>query len=294
MGSLADQEAAAPMVERLLVRCDGCQAETTFDTNVTSSQCAFCGRDIVAARASKKVIRPHGLMPFTVDRATARQAVHDWVKSLWFSPGDLEEQYSTDDRLVGMYVPFYAFDADCHVTYSGARTRIADREWEPVSGTYEETFVDELKSSSSGLERELLERVYGWDLASLEPYEDHFLSGFRAESPRGRPTPAFAQAEHSMRERMERTILLQMGGEEQRLDKVAFESQHVSFRLLLLPLWVSSIRYRGRSYRVVVNGRSGDTFGDEPLSGWRVTAAVILILAVFVVAGLVYYGGAYL
>ena len=48
----------------------------------------------------------------------------------------------------------------------------------------------------------------------------------------------------------------------------------------MLPIWLSSFRYKEKIYRFMVNGQTGRVGGNAPISPLRVTIAVILSLAV--------------
>ena len=57
-----------------------------------------------------------------------------------------------------------------------------------------------------------------------------------------------------------------IGGDHQRIDHVDTEIWDVTFKHILLPVWVSAYRYGGKSYRFVVNGQSGKVMGERPYS----------------------------
>jgi hypothetical protein len=52
-----------------------------------------------------------------------------------------------------------------------------------------------------------------------------------------------------------------------------------SFWLVLFPIWISSYTYRGKIYRVLVNGETGKVAGDKPFSRAKVLAATAGIAA---------------
>ena len=55
--------------------------------------------------------------------------------------------------------------------------------------------------------------------------------------------------------------------------------------VLLLPLWLSSYRYRGKAYQFQVNGQTGEVAGARPYSVWKILALALGVLA----AGAVVY-----
>ena len=66
----------------------------------------------------------------------------------------------------------------------------------------------------------------------------------------------------------------------QRIHSIDTEVSQVTFKHILLPVWLAAYRYRDRSYRVLVNGRSGKVSGERPWSVWKITLAVLAGLAV--------------
>ena len=55
---------------------------------------------------------------------------------------------------------------------------------------------------------------------------------------------------------------------------------------MVLLWWVSSFRYRGKVFRVVVNAQTNEVAGDRPWSVWKIALAILA--AVAVIAGIVY------
>ena len=60
----------------------------------------------------------------------------------------------------------------------------------------------------------------------------------------------------------------------------------VTFKHILLPVWLAAYKYRGKTYRFVVNGQSGKVQGERPWSAWKIAVAVVLGL---IVAGAIGY-----
>ena len=59
----------------------------------------------------------------------------------------------------------------------------------------------------------------------------------------------------------------------------------VNSDLCLLPVYVLSYNYRGKLYRFLLNGQTGKTAGDKPLSWQRITIAIVggLLLVLLIV-----------
>ena len=69
------------------VKCDSCGAQTTFEANVVSGNCPFCGTPLVIASGTLHTsIQPKALLPFSIDRKMANQLYAQWLKELWWAP----------------------------------------------------------------------------------------------------------------------------------------------------------------------------------------------------------------
>jgi NADH:ubiquinone oxidoreductase subunit 6 (subunit J) len=63
----------------------------------------------------------------------------------------------------------------------------------------------------------------------------------------------------------------------------------IMFKLLLLPLWIASYVYAGKTFQVVVNANTGAVIGERPYSKLKITIAVIvgLILIAAIITAIV-------
>jgi hypothetical protein len=75
---------------------------------------------------------------------------------------------------------------------------------------------------------------------------------------------------------IERDVKFDIGGDRQRIHQIDTDLSALTFKHVLLPVWLAAYRYRGKSYRFVVNGRTGRVQGERPWSALKITFAVIL------------------
>jgi len=80
-----------------------------------------------------------------------------------------------------------------------------------------------------------------------------------------------------------RDVKFDIGGDRQRVHSVNTKVSDVTFKHILLPVWMAAYKFRGETYRVVINGRSGRVSGQRPWSFWKILLAVL--------AGLLVAGG---
>jgi hypothetical protein len=77
------------------------------------------------------------------------------------------------------------------------------------------------------------------------------------------------------------TIGRKIGGDHQRIDHVDTTLSRTSFKHVLLPIWISSYRFGDKTFRFLVNARTGEVQGDRPYSAVKIALAVIAALLVF-------------
>jgi hypothetical protein len=75
---------------------------------------------------------------------------------------------------------------------------------------------------------------------------------------------------------IERDVKFDIGGDRQRVSDIDTSLGNLTFKHVLLPVWLAAYKYRGKTYRFVVNGRTGRVQGERPYSAIKITIAVIL------------------
>lgn len=68
-----------------------------------------------------------------------------------------------------------------------------------------------------------------------------------------------------------------IGGDEQRIHSVSTQHSNISFKHILLPVWISAYKYKEKVYRFLVNARTGEVQGERPWSWVKITLAVIAV-----------------
>ncbi len=304
---LAGAAEAEETEEVTTVQCSSCGAQSTLDANITSDQCPFCGTPIVARSQSQTRIKPRSLLPFKIGRDKAMAAFREWIQGLWFAPNKVKKYARTDSSsLNGMYVPYWTYDARCVTWYTGqrgddyyttetytttvngktvTRTRQVRRtRWTSVSGVVYDNFDDVLVLGSTSLPRKYADRLEPWDLQNLTPYEESYLAGYRTETYRIDLEQGFEVAKDVMGDSIRRTIKRDIGGDHQRIHSARTQHNNVTFKHLLLPVWISAYRFRDEVYRFLVNARTGEVQGERPWSWVKIALAVLGAIAVIALA----------
>ncbi len=282
------------------VQCDKCGAETTLPADTAAGTCPFCGANMVFSEKVSLLIKPEGLLPFKVSHREAFSNFRKWIQGLWFAPGELKQYAETEDKLAGVYIPFWTYDSKTVTRYTGERgdyyytteqftavengrsvlrtRRVRHTRWSGASGVVGNTFDDILILAGKSLPRKYVDLLAPWDLANLVPYADEYLSGFRAESYQVTLPEGFEAAKAKMEPVIEGSIRRDIGGDEQRIGSSETQYSDISFKHILLPVWMTAYRFREKIYRILINARTGEVQGERPFSAWKIAAAVLTAL----------------
>ncbi|MGI6344545.1 MAG: hypothetical protein ACOX18_05710 [Bacillota bacterium] len=310
---LAEAEALASQnwgQDTEVVQCSNCGAQVVLEANQTAQRCSFCGSAHVVRQDQLPGIKPESLIPFQVSTATARQAFSKWIGSHFFAPSDLKSSHQAG-TLSGVYIPFWTYDAETYSLYQAQKgtyywvtqqvtvrrngrnvtemRRVRRTRWRHVSGTYAESFDDELVHASTRLDSVLADKVGRYDLSELREYRPEYLSGFVAEKYSIDVQEGWERARQAIREKIRQGIIRQINGDEVRALQFTTSHDQVKFKHVLLPLWISAYTYRGKSYQLLINGQTGEVRGEAPVSAWKVGLTVAAVLA-FILALVLLFG----
>jgi len=292
-------------IEVVSVRCSSCGASVTLDPNITSDQCPYCAANIVVkSGTTSSLLKPKSLLPFVVDRRKAGGLFNGWIKKLWFAPSDLKKADVGGEKLNGIYVPYWTYDARTQTWYTGQRgtyyyetetytttedgqtvtkTRQVRRtRWTSVSGQVQNNFDDILVIASHSLPKKYTERLEPWNLSQLVSYNDKYLSGFRSESYQVDVPTGLNEAKEKMTPTIRTTISRDIGGDEQRIVSMNTSYSDITFKHILLPIWISSYRFKDKVYRFLINGQTGEVQGERPYSAIKIILTVLVVIAVIV------------
>lgn len=300
--ALTELAHAKPVGESSQIQCDSCGASFKFADSIHAGECPFCGAGIVTAAERARQISPESLLPFKIGEEEAKRQFRRWLQSLWFAPGKVKKYTDDDAKLKGVYIPYWTFDSDTQTLYQGARgtvhhvqenlqsmqggrivyetRRVPQVRWTPVHGSVSRFFDDVLIGASQSLPRQILDRLEPWDLENLTPYDDSYLSGFSSEFYQVDLDQGFDEAKTKMDNVIYHDIARDIGGDRQRIDRFHTQHNRTTFKHCLLPVWSAAFRYRDRTYRFIINGRTGLVQGERPYSFWKIGFAIVLGIAV--------------
>ncbi|MBU2709849.1 hypothetical protein [Zooshikella harenae] len=201
--------------------------------------------------------------------------------------------------IAAVYIPYWTYDAETVTNYKGQRgkyyyttsrhtrtnsdgkretytKRHQHTRWHPASGKIANSFDDVLVLASNSLPRKIADELEPWDLENLVPYQEEYLLGVKAQSYQYDLKEGFKWAKMKIKEELRTKIEEDMGGDTQRIVYINTEYSNIYFKHLLLPIWLSSYRYKDKVYRFLINARTGEVQGERPYSKVKIVLLQIL------------------
>ena len=278
--------------EKKTVICKNCGAETVYDSLETAGECPYCGSNQVMEAAEEDTLAPGGICPFRVDRPGADQLFRNWLKRRWFCPGAVKKNAGRVE-FKGVYLPYWTFDTTTDSLYSArygiVRTVVVGSgknrrtrtyvDWYRTHGSYNEFFNDRLVKGSTRHNLSLLTQIEPFNTENNLAYRPEYLSGFAAERYSVGLDDAWGTAkrsiEVSLNQNVEREILRRHHADRVDSLKIKTVYHNITYKYLMLPVWMSHFSYNGKTYPFMINGQTGKVGGKAPLSPLRIFLAVL-------------------
>jgi LSD1 subclass zinc finger protein len=122
-----------------------------------------------------------------------------------------------------------------------------------------------------------------WNTKELVPYQEEYITGFQAEAYQVGLKEGFAQGRQIIDAKVHSLVEQDIGGDHQRITGLNTDYTHLTFKHILLPVWISAYIFKGKTYRFMVNGQTGEVQGESPKSGWKIFFLVVGILILLII-----------
>lgn len=287
-----DEEHAGDSTTRNELRCDSCGGNVEFIGTLTSTHCPYCGSPVQLEKAHKcqeRRIPVDGVLPFQIEREHARKNLSQWVESRWFAPNDFRRT-GVDGKFNGVYLSYYTFDSMTFSAYTGQRgehywvtvgtgknrRREMRTRWYPASGRFQRFFDDVLVLANTGLNRKFMLALEPWPLLKVVPFNQQMLAGYLARTYDVDLDAGFTEAKGRIDSALYQEVCQRIGGDVQRVHNVDTRYEAITFKHLLLPVWLLAYPYRDRTYQIFINAATGEVQGERPYSVWKILFAVLM------------------
>lgn len=262
--------------------CPACGAEITGDASMGAFKCPYCGSSSIVRQAFSGAYMPDYVIPFKVDKKNAMQRFLDNAKGKLLIPKEFKDEARLKE-ITGMYVPFWMFDCDAagQTTFRAIRSR----SWS--DGRFQYTKMDHYMLYRSGkavfknipvdasikAEDAYMDALEPFDINDAMDFNTAYLSGYLADKYDVSAEDSIARANERIKQSMEDMLRTTTAG----YASVSVNGTRVQFsngriRYALMPVWWLNIKYRDKLYRFAMNGQTGKTVGDYPVSKPKLAA----------------------
>jgi DNA-directed RNA polymerase subunit RPC12/RpoP len=276
---------------RKRVACGSCGAVALLDPGHLSGRCSYCGSNqLIESPEAAELVEPQAIGLVSVDIQVARRQVKGWLGKGFFAPDNLlRDADALDLRLA--YYPFWTFDGifelpwSCEVNQGNSK----NPHWVPLNGSEFELYDDVLIPGLSVLEDADIEALAPFHLKEVIEFKPEHLAGWPALS-YDRPlsdASLLAREAVSARVRRRLSVSIEPGRQKRAVRSGSGRWSAGTFKNLLLPLWVGTYQFHGKTYRLLVNGQTGRVAGTRPRDDLKVAMVAAAGLLLVILIGLV-------
>ena len=254
-------------VARKIFHCEGCGAEFLLSAKNISASCAYCASPhVVHHGETRELLDPDAIIPHAFSRREATQFLIQWVQTNHFIP----QGNVLPPR--GFYIPVWTFDIGGSISYSGEE-QVEEQKQQGFGFKTEKVyvtergdisiFVDDLIIPAAQKYKNYLRLIENYDLHKTKPYNPRYLSNWSAETYEIALSTAALEARSRAYQTEKKKIKQRMYA----LRNFRSSSANLaitSYKLLLLPVWMTRYPYDEEEYLVLINGQSGAVTGDLP------------------------------
>lgn len=275
--------------ENKVLKCQTCGAEIILNNLEYSGVCPYCGSSYVSESEQLPSFVPDAVIPFAFDEKGAGERFVAGVRRKFFVPSAFKKQVPTD-KIKGIYIPTFSFDAKTVTQYDGVlgRTvsggiapngvRIMRTETFPIGGIKKLDINDLLIETSSQISQPQMQKILPYNMSEAYKFDENFIRGYVVEHFETAFEECYKQSLESMKQRIRNEIL---NGYYYNT-VVSFQMQpnfnDEKFAYRLVPLYQFEYTYKKQPYRTQMNGQTGKIGGGLPISGWRVFLVVLMVL----------------
>jgi hypothetical protein len=252
-------------LDQQVFHCEGCGCEFILPPGQISYTCVYCGSPhVVNWKSEEQLLAPDGIIPHAFDQQRASRLLKEWVQS---NQIELEKQV---DVPRGVYLPLWTFDLGGGIDYVGETVDESEvqfgrehRKMVRVSDCYPVQVNDIPIPASRKLSAVFLKLVPTFELRGVRPYDPRYLASWpaevydipMAEASLDARVQSLARYKRDLPALLDPIRILSISSAKMAVD---------SFRLNLLPVWMTELPFGGRQHLVLINGQNGNTASDLP------------------------------
>jgi len=267
--------------------CQGCGARALLPPQAISETCSYCGSVYVLAGATE-LVEPDSIIPMAFNQRDAALRLVQWVEKHKITPqGKIQAPR-------GLYLPVWTFDIMGNVPWHGVTyssempglgsgfgsagplslslggSKYQNKQARSVSGNRDVYSDDVIVPATSKLGDLFVKMLKEYTYSGAAAYDPRYLAGWPAEIYETAMAQASLKARGQVADDVAHNLGSWLSGEYSSLSDLGYSTGNlavVSFKLVLVPVWVTEYELENRQFRVLINGQNGAVHGETPSHG---------------------------
>ncbi len=124
-----------------------------------------------------------------------------------------------------------------------------------------------------------------YHLSAAKRYEPYFLAGWLSEEYSLEREQALEICQREFANRVQSQVGQFLPGDQQRELQTSLSFDQVSSDLFLLPTYLLTYQYQEQTYHFVMNGQTGEFYGERPISWARVMIFALAAITIGLIIG---------
>lgn len=283
--------------------CPSCGAELICDETTAATSCPYCGNPSIVPGQMSGMMKPDFVLPFKLGKEEAIAALKKHYAKKFLLPKSFRDQNHLEE-IKGVYVPFWLFDIDSDADFHYNATRSHTHR----EGNWEVTRTEHFKIHRSGLVQfsripvdgsskmpdDYMDSIEPYDYAGLQPFSTAYMPGYLADKYDVSAADCLPRAETRCQSTVESLMRRDVVGY-QTVVQTAGDVRTVHHRThyAMLPVWLLSTKWQGKTFLFAMNAQTGKMVGDLPVDPKRYNLLRLAIAAgITLFFGLTGLGGA--
>lgn len=263
--------------------CEHCGAKSIISKFDIMAQCDYCGTASLTKTDEIPGVRPDTVVVFRLSQDDAEHQMHVWLSKRFFVPNQFKSLLAAR-QLRGVYFPAFTFDAQSCTKYTGVEvntktvTITVDEKsitetqtvHHPISGIDFHIFDDLLVLANDKITRGILTAIQPFDTNQGQVFQQAYLAGFTVCQASKEPQTCWEEAKKSMESVIRDKINTKYRDTTIENLQLDMEITAITYKYVLLPIYVGHTEYKGVKYPLFINGQTGKVYGKTPKSHWKI------------------------
>jgi hypothetical protein len=262
--------------------CDSCGAVSILPKTIKSRKCAYCGsHQLSNTDETQDLIDPHVILLVKIDHQEAIKRLKNWMGEGMLTVDNLVS-VSKKISLKPAYYSCWTFDGIYEVNWSCVVQvgQGGSEQWQPRSGVQSKIFNDILISGVVAIDQRDLEKISPFDLKDVKEFQPEYVAGWSTILYDRSISDASIIARKIINKEFHPILYhtTEIGYQKRDFQITYGRWADMTYKHILIPIWVGTYQYQGKKYHVLINGQTGKIYGDKPSDSFKI---VFLALMVF-------------